>query len=144
MNFVLDPARHISLDIIFPDRDVSAFAADDGSVVARLVYGSTSVIFTGDTTQKIEHYLLGLASTTLASTVLVVAHHGSKTASSPGFVARVHPQFAIISCGAHNKYNYPAQETLDTLAAAHVPIFRTDTDGTIILKSDGAHFWREK
>lgn len=150
MSIVLDEARGVSLDIIFPDRDVSTFTTNDGSVVARLVYASTSVMLTGDTTARTEKYLVRLAtensasasSTPLKSTILKIAHHGSKTSSTPEFVAAVAPELAVISCGRGNMYHHPNQETLDTLAAANVPVRRTDKEGTIILKSDGRRFFR--
>src|SRR3989338_8774052 len=36
------------IDILFPDRDVSFFTTNDGSIVAKLTYGETSIMLTGD------------------------------------------------------------------------------------------------
>jgi competence protein ComEC len=33
---------------------------------------------------------------------------------------------ALLSCGRENRFGHPARETLETLAAAHVHLFRTD------------------
>ena len=40
------------IDILFPDRDVSQWTTNDGSVVAKLSYGNTRVMLTGDATKK--------------------------------------------------------------------------------------------
>ena len=126
------------IDILFPDRDVSSWATNDGSVVARLSYGKTSIMLTGDSTVKTEKIILSENSQTqLASTILKVGHHGSRTSSSSSFVKAVSPTYAFISDGKDNKYGHPHQETLATLASFGAKIFRTDLLGTIVMKSDG-------
>ena len=126
------------LKILFPDRDVSMETPNDGSIVAKLVYGSTMVMLTGDATQKVENHLLVTNPGELKSDVLKVGHHGSRTSTGSAFAAAVAPTYAVISCGLSNRYGHPHQETLDTLGTFNVKIFRTDRDGTIIMHSDGA------
>ncbi len=136
----LDLGGGVMLDILFPDRDVSSWATNDGSVVAKLSYGNTSVMLTGDATFKTEKIILGENSAAqLHSTILKVGHHGSRTSSSPEFVKAVSPTYALISDGKDNKYGHPHQETLDTLALFGAKIFRTDLLGTIVMKSDGVN-----
>jgi competence protein ComEC len=65
--------------------------------------------------------------------VLKVAHHGSDDAGLDGLLDRIAPKLALISVGAGNPYGHPTAATLATLAAHHVPILRTDRDGTIVL-----------
>ena len=126
------------ISILFPDRDVSSWATNDGSVVAKLFYGKTSVMLTGDAPIKTEQIILSENSKTeLASTVLKVGHHGSRTSTSTNFVKTVSPIDALISDGKDNKYGHPHQETLDTLNSFGVKILRTDVLGTIVMKSDG-------
>jgi len=154
MSLVLDVGRSggdnsatppVSLDIIFPDRDVSEYSTNDGSIIARLIYGETSIMFTGDTTQKIERRLTLLNKTSptdtpLKSDLIKVAHHGSKTSSLKEFVQAVQPKTAVISLGKNNKYGHPNKETLDTLDSLYISTLRTDKRGTIIFKSDGKTF----
>ncbi len=126
------------IDILFPDRDVSAWTTNDGSVVAKLTYGETSVMLTGDSTTETEKVLLaGNSKVQLQSDILKVGHHGSHTSTSPVFAEAVSPTYALISNGRDNKYGHPRQETLDTLSSFGAKIFRTDILGTIIMKSDG-------
>ena len=55
----LDIGGGAVIDILFPDRDVSAWTTNDGSIIARLSYGNTSIILTGDATIKTEKIILG-------------------------------------------------------------------------------------
>jgi len=133
----LDKKRRLGFHILFPDRDVSGMATNDGSIVGKLIYGNTSVMFTGDSPQAIEHYLVSLDGKNLRSDVLKVGHHGSRTSSSQEFVGYVSPAYAAISVGAGNTYGHPHKETLDTLSQFGAKVFRTDQMGTIVMKSDG-------
>jgi competence protein ComEC len=133
----LDLGGGVVIDILFPDRDVSAFSVNDGSIVAKLQYGKTSILLTGDATAKTEKIILDdFTQKSLASTVLKVGHHGSRTSSSIPFVQAVSPTYAFISDGKDNKYGHPHQETLDTLTSVGAKIFRTDLFGTVIMKCD--------
>jgi competence protein ComEC len=78
-----------------------------------------------------------LAEPGLASTLLKVGHHGSITSTRPEFLARVSPQWAVISCGLHNRYGHPRQEVLEALQAAHIRTFRTDINGATCFLLDG-------
>jgi len=126
------------LDILFPDRDVYEWETNAGSIVAKLSYGDTSVMLTGDATIDTEKIILSEnGADYLRSTVLKAGHHGSRTSSSKEFVKIVAPQYAFISAGKDNRYGHPHQEVLDILKEAHADILRTDVLGTIIMKSDG-------
>src|SRR3989338_5038920 len=126
------------IDILFPDRDVSLWDTNEASIVARLSYGKTSIMLTGDSTTKTEKIILKENSKEkLASAILKVGHHGSRTSTSADFVKTVAPAYALISDGKNNKYGHPHQDTLDTLSKFGAKVFRTDLLGTIIMKSDG-------
>jgi competence protein ComEC len=126
------------IDVLFPDRDVSTWATNEGSIVARLSYGSTSLMLTGDATTKTEKIILKEnEKKQLASTVLKIGHHGSRSSSSLSFLQTVAPMYALISDGKNNNYGHPHKETLETLNKFNVKIFRTDLLGTIIMKSNG-------
>ena len=73
----------------------------------------------------------------LASDVLKVGHHGSKTSTGASFVSAVSPQYAVISVGKDNRYGHPNQEVLDILNNFGAKILRTDQSGRIVFKSDG-------
>jgi competence protein ComEC len=134
----LDLGGGAVIDILFPNQDVSGWDPNDGSIVAKLSYGATSVMLTGDATAKTEKIILGdYSQTALDSTVLKVGHHGSRTSTSKEFAEAVMPEFAVISDGKDNKYGHPHKETLSTLTSVGAQIFRTDLLGTIIMQSNG-------
>ncbi len=134
----LDLGGSAVIDILFPDRDVSLLSSNDGSVIAKLSYGETSVMLTGDATGDTEKIVLeDFSHEVLESDVLKVAHHGSRTSSIEDFIKAVSPTYALISNGKDNRYSHPHPETLDTLGLFGAEIIRTDVVGTVIMKSDG-------
>lgn len=135
MKLVLSDGAYLL--ILFPDRDTTNWDTNDASIVAKLVYGDTSFLFTGDSPQKIEKYLISLDSESLDVDVLKAGHHGSKTSSSESFIGYTSPEYAIISAGKNNRYGHPHQEVIDILEKFGVKILRTDLVGSIIMKSDG-------
>ncbi|MBU3969020.1 MBL fold metallo-hydrolase [Patescibacteria group bacterium] len=136
-NMVFNLDKNIFLKILFPDRDVSGMDTNDASVIAHLVYGNSEFLFTGDSPQKIEKYLVSLGGEKLNSDVLKIGHHGSKTSSSKSFVGFVSPEYAVISVGADNKYGHPNQEVINILNEFGVKILKTSESGTIIFETDG-------
>lgn len=139
---VIDLGGGAHFEVLFPDRDVSGVGTNTGSIVGRLIYGDTSVMFPGDAPDEIENYVLALDQEKVNSDILKVGHHGSRTSSAPEFVAAVSPQAAIISSGKNNSYGHPHKETLDTLQKAGIEVLNTADQGTIIFKSDGKTIWR--
>lgn len=142
MDIILDKEKNVYLHILFPDRDVEKLATNDGSIIAKLVYGDTSVLLQGDSPQNIEKYLLYLNQGELDSDILKVGHHGSKTSTNKDYVLASSPDYAVISLGGDNTYGHPHKETLDTLNGLNVPILRTDLEGRINFVSDGKKWQR--
>ena len=125
------------MEILFPDRDVSLWDTNDGSMIARVWYGETSIMLTGDASSQTEKIILQkYGAEYLDSDILKVGHHGSRTSSSYSFVDAVSPEYAFISNGKDNKYGHPHIDTLETLAYFGAKILRTDLLGTIILSCD--------
>jgi competence protein ComEC len=55
-----------------------------------------------------------------------VGHHGSRYASTTGFVAAVHPKIAVISVGRHNTFGHPAKATIEAWHDNGAAVLRTD------------------
>ena len=69
-----------------------------------------------------------------------VGHHGSRTSTSEDFIEQTKPEVAVISLGEGNSYGHPHKETMDLLNEYNVIIYRTDTQGTIHITSDGENY----
>lgn len=108
---------------------------NNDSLVLHMAYGATSVMLEGDAEAPVEQAML--AEPGLGSTLLKVGHHGSITSTRPEFFARVQPQWAVVSCGLHNRYGHPREEVLEELQEAHVRTFRTDIQGISCFVLDG-------
>ncbi len=109
--------------------------SNNDSLVLHVSYRGTSILLEGDAEAPIEQGML--AEEGLESTLLKVGHHGSVTSTGPEFLARVAPQWAVISCGLHNRYGHPREEVLAELQAAHVRTFSTDINGAACFELDG-------
>ena len=104
------------------------------SIVIKLQYGKISFMFTGDATSDVESKIL---NEDLKSTVLKVAHHGSKYSSTATFLNKVSPEYAVIMTGFGNSYGHPHNIVLQKLEKIGSKIYRTDEKGTIIFKTNG-------
>jgi len=120
----------------FADYQPGPEPSNDDSLVLHVAYRDSSVLLEGDAEAPVEQAMLSEPG--LASTLLKVGHHGSITSTRPQFLARVAPQWAVISCGLHNRYGHPRQEVLDELEDAHVRTLRTDIGGMACFALNGA------
>lgn len=111
-------------------------SANDSSIIMKISLGRIGFLFMGDAEAEERASLLASGGNAQA-TILKVAHHGSRNGTDDAFLARVHPEVAVISCGLWNRYGHPNQATLDSLNRAGVKIWRTDLQGTISVQTDG-------
>lgn len=102
------------------------------SLVILYTYGENKVLFMGDVDQSVEK---SLDVKQIGDVDLIkVGHHGSKTSSNRDFIQAISPEYAVITCGTANKYGHPNQETLETLNAFKIAVYRTDEMGNIVFK----------
>lgn len=106
------------------------------SLVLRVDYGETGLLFTGDAERASELALLE-SGADLGADLLKVGHHGSDTSSSYVFLREVMPAYAVISVEEDNSYGHPHEEVLSRLADAGAAVLRTDQQGAILAVSDG-------
>jgi competence protein ComEC len=115
----------------------SDWGPNDNSLVLRITYGERSILFVGDAEHEAEATLLATARDRLHADVLKVGHHGSRTSSTPAFIAAVAPREALISVGCRNRFGHPHPNTLQTLQDAGARLWRTDRDGEVVVTTDG-------
>jgi hypothetical protein len=109
------------------------------SVVLRISYGTIDILMTGDLGGEGEDALIR-SGYPLDAEILKVGHHGSSSSTSPGFLARVRPEMGFVFVGEDNPYGHPHQDTLDLLKTSRVMLYRTDRDGTIVVRTDGMSY----
>jgi len=102
---------------------------NDCSIVLRLFYNGTGLLFSGDAESPIEDAIMKNFKSGLESYALKVAHHGSRFTSTEAFLKRVQPQVAIVSVGVNNVFGHPHKEAIDRLRATGAKIYFT-TRGT--------------
>ncbi len=135
------------VDLYFLNPDASLIFAstkdkmesNNQSIVFKLSYASTTILFTGDMETPLENALLTkYCSSTpvkcpaLTATVLKIGHHGSDSSSGVKFLSAVSPSKAIISVGK-NKFGHPSLRVLRKLERIKADILRTDLVGDVIL-----------
>ncbi len=111
---------------------------NDNSIVLSLSYGQVDFLFTGDAEQEAEASMLRQSIVPVPDVeILKVGHHGSRTASSIGFLLVTKPECAIYMAGEGNSYGHPHEETIINLCEVGAEIYGTDIHGTIIITTDG-------
>ncbi|MFW5878451.1 MAG: ComEC/Rec2 family competence protein [Myxococcota bacterium] len=111
--------------------------ANANSAIARVEYGSFSMLLTGDTEAETESFLLTLPS--IESQILKVPHHGSAHSSASGFLRAVSAEVGIVSVG-QNSYGHPHPDALQRLEEAGMRVYRTDVHGTVSVTTDGTSY----
>mgnify|MGYP001951420177 FL=1 len=133
--------EQVWIDILYPMRNqdmVHNIAGDNEnnrSIVMRLQYKDTSILFTGDIEQEVENYLSDIYDFNVD--ILKVAHHGSRTSSTEPWIGIIDPRIAVIQVG-NNIFGHPHQEVEQRLLSQGAAIYRNDRDGAVICTfSDG-------
>lgn len=130
--------------ILHPSQRFMAKYPDDinnNSIVLKIVYGQRSFLFAGDIGELAESHLL-VYGHALHADVLKVPHHGSRTSSSLAWLHRIQPEYAVISLGRDNKFNFPSSTVLKRLRDLGVHISRTDDRGAVMFRTDGVRLER--
>lgn len=108
----------------------------------RVTHGDISFLLTADVEAATES-VLASGQAGIQSTVLKVAHHGSKTSSTAGFLEAVDPTVALISVGETNSFRHPSPEVVGRLLlqTGREHLYRTDQDGEVEFITDGQDLW---
>lgn len=126
-------SKDLKLDILYPPQELEYKDLNNNSIMAKLSYNSFSILFTGDVENSEVNVLNTYRKEDLRSTVLKLAHHGSKTSSSKKFLEAVKPKIALIGVGENNNFGHPSTEVLQRLNDINCKIYRTDKMGEITI-----------
>ena len=129
--------KNLKIDVLWPQREqITDNVLNNNSIVAKVIYNNFSILFTGDIEKVAEENIIREYKDTnlLTSDIIKIAHHGSKTSSTEGFLNLVNPKIALIGVGRDNKFGHPNEETIQRLKNMNVKIYRTDEMGEITIK----------
>ena len=133
--------KDLYFDILWPDNQnlISENVLNNNSIICKLNYKRFSCLFTGDIEQIAEKEILKQYKNNLQilnSTVLKVAHHGSKTSSTKEFLEAVKPKISLIGVGENNNFGHPNEEVIKRLETVNSKVYRTDQMGEISIVVD--------
>jgi len=104
---------------------------NDRGCVLRVATAGASMLLAADVEARSEREMLSRGGDALRSTVLLVAHHGSKTSSTPAFLDAVGARIAILSVGYLNRFRHPNGAVVARLRDRAMEIHRTDREGEL-------------
>jgi competence protein ComEC len=123
-----------SLTVLHPYKEFYTMAEDSysdensSSLALKLKGEKRSFLLAGDIEEEAEEDISHL-NAWLASDVIKIPHHGSRTSASDAFLGEVSPSLAVISVGRDNSFGHPSREVLQKLEGKRV--LRTDLDGAV-------------
>ena len=138
----------LHLRVLSPSPGRMTGADNEDCIVLSLSWKNIRILFTGDLEKEGEEKFTRAYqdaalfspprghSETNSRTILLAGHHGSRNATSEGFLSLVRPDLVLISCGRNNRYGHPASAMLKRLEDRGLPCFRTDQSGAFCLTAD--------
>jgi len=117
------------------------------SCVLRIEASGKRMLLTSDIEARDEAAMLQRDPAALAADVLLVPHHGSRTSSTPEFIAAVGARDAVIPVGYRNRFGHPKADVVERHAASGARLWRTDRDGAVTVRlapeGVGVSAWRQ-
>ncbi|MDK9725724.1 MAG: DNA internalization-related competence protein ComEC/Rec2 [Sterolibacteriaceae bacterium MAG5] len=107
---------------------------NDLSCVLKVTAAGHAMLLTSDIEAISETELLVRHGDRLRAEALTVPHHGSRTSSTPEFVAAVGARTAIFPVGYRNRFGHPKDEVVARYRAAGTALWRTDADGALTVR----------
>ena len=138
----------LHLRVLSPSPGRMTGSDNEDCIVLSLSWKNIRILFTGDLEKEGEEKFTRAYqdaalfspprghSETNSRTILLAGHHGSRNATSEGFLSLVRPDLVLISCGRNNRYGHPASAMLKRLEDRGLPCFRTDQSGAFCLTAD--------
>ena len=120
----------VQFNVIYPSKKIKDSNINDMSLLIKMKFGGTKVLFTGDLEEMAEENI----KEDIKSDILKVGHHGSITSTSKKFLKKVSPRIALISVGENNSYGHPSEIIINRLKRKNIKIYRTDEFGDIRIK----------
>lgn len=128
--------RDLALEVVAPEPG-RALRRNEGLVLRLIGRGRGLALLPGDLEAPSLRRLLR-SGRDMRADVLIAPHHGSAGSLTPGFYEAVQPQEVLVSCGADNRYGFPAPEVRQALARLGIPLRSTAEQGELRVIWDGS------
>ncbi len=114
---------------------ISGTELNNLSVVLSVTCGTHSILLMADSEVDTLTRLTG-HPLVQSATVVKIPHHGAKSSLNERWIEQLHATVAVVSAGQTNRYGHPAQAVLQAYRRKQMKIYRTDSDGAIVLFAD--------
>ena len=104
------------------------------SCVLRIEAGGRRMLLTSDIEARDEAALLQRDPAALKADVLLMPHHGSRTSSTPAFIAAVGAPEVVIPVGYRNRFGHPKADVVERYSRGGAQVWRTDRDGALSIR----------
>lgn len=124
----------VRLTMLHPGRpadDSPGSKTNEVACVLRIEAGGLSALLTSDIEAASERTLLQDQAGRLASDVLVVPHHGSRSSSTAAFIEATRPRWVVFPVGYLNRFRHPNAQVWARWAATGAAMWRTDVAGAV-------------
>lgn len=109
---------------------------NNNSICIKFTYGDNTFLLCGDAQSSLESQLIK-SEYDLKADVFKADHHASSAGCGKKMLEAVSPSIICVQVGSENKLGYPDGTTIKRLEKTGAEVYRNDTHGTIVIKSDG-------
>jgi competence protein ComEC len=134
-------AGDLRVEPLWPPASARGGSRNDRSLAVRVSVGARHVLLPGDLEAPAEAALVA-SGVDLRADVLALAHHGSRTSSSPALLAAVAPDLALVSAPCFGRFGMPHPEVRARARALGSPVWWTGRDGALVVGlGERLHVW---
>lgn len=114
--------------------DDASLKDNNRGCVLKMDAAGGSALLSADIEARDEAELLASVPDRLPATLLVAPHHGSRTSSTPDFVAAVHPAVTVFTVGYRNRFGHPRGDIVARYAGLGSQLLRSDSHGAVAVR----------
>jgi competence protein ComEC len=125
----------VTLAFLWPDSGADPGAPNQTACVLKVSNAAHAALLSADIEAAAEGALTARAAASepaqLRADILLAPHHGSKTSSTPDFLAAIVPRHVVFQVGYRNRFHHPDARIVARYAARDALTYRSDRDGAV-------------
>ncbi len=118
---------------LWPAARTAGMSDNNRSLVLSVEVAGTRALLLGDLEASGEAALLA-SGAELRAEIVKLAHHGSRSSSTPALLAAIRPRLAIASAPLRGRFGWPHAEVRERLAASGIALAWTGRDGAVVVR----------